>query len=86
MESELLETSMFLGAWQIILILVALIMLLFPVFALISILKNDFKNNDKIVWVLVTLFLPFFGPLLYFIIGRPKRLKKQNTFVSKEKH
>ncbi|MFL1011786.1 PLD nuclease N-terminal domain-containing protein [Flavisericum labens] len=44
--------------------------------ALINILKNQFNSNDKMIWVLVVLFLPFFGPILYFIIGRPKRLKK----------
>ena len=72
MKNVLLAISTFLGVWQIMLVL---IIFLFPILALISILKNDFKNNDKIVWVLVVLFLPFFGTLLYFIIGRPKRLK-----------
>lgn len=63
------------GVWQLILIFVVLLLLLLPVVALISILKNEFKNNDKVIWILVVLFLPFIGPILYFIIGRPKRLK-----------
>ncbi|WP_117172758.1 PLDc N-terminal domain-containing protein [Mariniflexile rhizosphaerae] len=42
-----------------------------------SVLKNDFKNNDKLIWVSVTLFFFFFEPILYFIIGRPKRLKNK---------
>jgi hypothetical protein len=57
--------------------LILLLSLILPVIALISILKNNFKNNDKIVWVLVTLFLPFVGSMLYFVIGRPKRLKNK---------
>ena len=61
-----------LGIWQIIM----LIVIALPVIALISILRNEFKNHDKLIWVLVVLFLPFLGPILYFIIGRPKRLKK----------
>ena len=61
-----------LGIWQIIM----LIVIALPVIALISILRNEFKNHDKLIWVLVVLFLPFLGPILYFMIGRPKRLKK----------
>ncbi|MFD1162693.1 MULTISPECIES: PLD nuclease N-terminal domain-containing protein [Hwangdonia] len=75
METEIVETSTFLGFWPLLLILVALSMLLFPVLAIISILKNDFKGNDKLIWILVALLLPFFGSMLYFIIGRPKRIK-----------
>ncbi len=66
------EPNFSLIIWQILI----LASILLPIIALISILKNDFKNNDKLIWVLVTLFLPFFGPILYFIIGRPKRLGK----------
>ena len=68
-----LSISLAIGPWQIILILVVMLL---PVLALISILKNNFKNNDKIIWVLVVLFLPFLGTLLYFIMGRPKRIRK----------
>lgn len=64
------------GPWQIILIFVTLILLLFPIIALISIVKNEFKNNDKIMWVVIVLLVPFFGTILYFIFGRPKRIKK----------
>ena len=64
------------GVWQLIVIFLVLILLLLPVLALISILKNNFKSNDKIIWVLVVLFLPLIGAILYFIIGRSKRLKK----------
>lgn len=65
------DFSFSLGIWQTILIAIFLL----PIIALISILKNDFKNNDKLIWVSVTLF--FFEPILYFIIGRPKRLKNK---------
>ncbi|WP_345167323.1 PLDc N-terminal domain-containing protein [Algibacter aquimarinus] len=59
-----------------IIIFVVLILLFFPIIALISILKNEFKNNDKIMWVLIVLLVPFLGTILYFILGRPKRIKK----------
>ncbi|MBX2913711.1 MAG: PLDc N-terminal domain-containing protein [Cyclobacteriaceae bacterium] len=58
------------GEWLII----ALVFLL-PVFALIDILRHQFKGaNDKLIWVVVVLFLPMFGSILYFIIGRSQRL------------
>lgn len=70
-----LEINFAFGIWQLIIIIIAVCCLLFPVLALISILKNDFNGNDKIIWVLVVLFLPFFGTILYFLLGRPKRIK-----------
>ncbi|UAB86289.1 PLDc_N domain-containing protein [Zunongwangia sp. SCSIO 43204] len=63
------------GAPQIILILITcLFALLFPLLAIIDIIRNDFKGNDKIVWLLVVIFFSFFGTLLYFIMGRKQRL------------
>lgn len=64
------------GPFQIILILIVILFFaLLPIVAIIDIVKHDFKNNDKLIWVLVTLLLPFLGPLLYFVIGRKSRLK-----------
>jgi hypothetical protein len=58
--------------WQII----SLCALILPIICLISILKNDFKNNDKLIWVIVVVFIPVLGSLLYLLIGRKKRLLK----------
>lgn len=64
-----------LGSLQILLIVLgSLLILLFPLLALISVLKNNFTGNDKIIWVLVIIFLPFFGSILYFAVGRSKKL------------
>ena len=41
--------------------------------ALIDVLTGRFEGNDKIVWVLIIIFLPFLGALLYFLIGRDRR-------------
>jgi hypothetical protein len=70
---ELMESfSIGLFIWQSVMI----IAIILPIIALISILKSEFKGNDILIWVLVTLFLPFFGSILYVIIGRPNRLNK----------
>jgi len=47
---------------------------LLPLIALISVLKNSFKDNDKLIWILVILFIPYLGALLYFAFGRSKKL------------
>ena len=62
------------GGGLIITILVILFIILFPLFALISVLTNQFQGNEKIMWVLIIIFLPFLGSLLYFLIGRDKRI------------
>jgi hypothetical protein len=61
------------GTWQIVIIV---LVLLFPILALVSALKNDFPGNEKLIWVPLIIFLPILGAVLYFFIGRPKRLNK----------
>ena len=66
-----------LGPQELILIfLLFAAIFLSPLIALISVLRNQFQGNDKIVWVLVIIFLPFLGSVLYFLIGRARRLRK----------
>lgn len=62
------------GAILLVFIFVGLFVFLLPVMALISILKNRFNDNDKLIWVLIVLLLPILGSILYFIIGRHQRL------------
>lgn len=51
-----------------------LLTMIFPLICLISILRNKFKNQDKLIWVIIVIFLPFLGPLLYLIMGRNQRI------------
>ena len=45
--------------------------------ALIDILKSDFRGgSDKIVWLLVVVFLPLLGAILYFTIGKNQKVNK----------
>lgn len=62
------------GAWQIILLVLAF-GIIPTLIALIDILKSDFKGNNKVVWLLVVLFINFFGAILYFLIGRQQKIK-----------
>ncbi len=49
--------------------------LILSIFALLDILRSNFKgSNDKLIWILIDLFLGFFGVLLYFIIGSEQKV------------
>ena len=37
-----------------------------------AITNKGLGDAEKIVWVIVIIFLPFVGSLIYFFIGRPK--------------
>jgi hypothetical protein len=41
--------------------------------ALIDVIRRQFQNpNDKILWIVLIIFIGWIGPLLYLIIGRKK--------------
>ncbi|MDO6674496.1 PLD nuclease N-terminal domain-containing protein [Tenacibaculum sp. 1_MG-2023] len=66
------------GVWQIIVLLIVVLLGILPtIIALIDILKSKFKGNNKIFWILVVLLANFFGVILYFLIGREQKIKKQ---------
>lgn len=46
------------------------------IYILIDILKHEFTGYNKIIWILVLIFFPILGALLYLIIGRAQRIKK----------
>lgn len=46
------------------------------VIALVDILRSEFHGNDKVVWVLVVIFFPFLGSILYFIVGRSRKIRR----------
>ncbi|MCL5031492.1 MAG: PLD nuclease N-terminal domain-containing protein [Bacteroidetes bacterium] len=62
-----------LGVAEIILILFVLLPTILWVAALVDILKSNFKGDNKLIWILVVVFLPIIGAVLYFIIGRNKK-------------
>jgi hypothetical protein len=64
------------GGGLLITLLFVLFIILLPLFALISALVSDFPGNEKIIWVLIILFLPFLGSVLYFLIGTGQRIRR----------
>ena len=64
----------FIGAWQWVIIILALSIFILPVIALIDILKSEFKGNNKLIWVIVVIFFSLIGVVLYFTIGRQQKI------------
>jgi len=53
------------------LIVIGLLLFVFWIWMLIDAIKNPaLSNTEKIVWVLVILFLHFLGAVIYFFAGR----------------
>ncbi|MDZ7817140.1 MAG: PLDc N-terminal domain-containing protein [Aliarcobacter sp.] len=45
------------------------------VYILIDILKHEFTGYNKIIWILVLIFFPVLGAILYLVFGRSQRIK-----------
>lgn len=39
------------------------------------VMKEPSEGNDKIVWTLLIVFLPWIGAILYYFVRRPERVK-----------
>lgn len=53
------------------LIPVIILELILMVTAVMNILKHDkFKVGNKVIWLLISVFIQIIGPILYFTIGR----------------
>lgn len=47
------------------------------IYSLIDVVKSEFENSiNKIIWLLLILFMGPIGMLLYFIIGRKQKIRK----------
>jgi hypothetical protein len=48
------------------------------VFALIDCLRSQFEEpNQKLIWVVLIVFVPFLGPLIYFGLSRKGKRKRK---------
>jgi len=70
---QLITPNFDLILWSIISILYLSAMLM----ALINILRSDFTDSTiKLIWILVVMFMPIIGAILYVTIGREQRIKQ----------
>ncbi|WP_297337340.1 PLDc N-terminal domain-containing protein [Algoriphagus sp.] len=38
------------------------------------VISNFANDSDKIIWILIVILVPFLGTILWFLIGRGKRI------------
>ncbi|WP_207784668.1 PLDc N-terminal domain-containing protein [Marinifilum breve] len=57
-------------------IIFTILIFLLPLIALIDIIRCEFTNSNKLIWVLIVLLFPFFGSILYFIFGLKQKIRK----------
>jgi len=68
----------YIGLTELILIFFVLVcFMLLPVLAIIDIFRSKYEGNDNIMFVLVVIFVPVIGPILYFILGPARKIKKE---------
>lgn len=58
----------------ILVIFVAFILFLLPLFALVDIVRSKFEGNMQLIWVIIVIFFNILGAILYFIIGKNQKL------------
>lgn len=51
------------------------------VIALVDCLRSNFEKEGKILWILVIVFLPILGSLLYLMIGRSQKLSARDHSI-----
>ena len=60
-------------ALMLFLVPLALLCTVFWIWMLVHAITNKGLNDsEKIIWVLVIIFVHFIGALIYFFVGRPK--------------
>ncbi len=45
--------------------------------ALVDVLRNDFTNNNKLIWLLTVVLIPVVGFTLYILIGRFQKIETE---------
>jgi len=50
--------------------LIYLIVLVIDVIVVVDILKSNKDMEKKVLWIIVVIFLPILGPVLYYVIGK----------------
>ena len=65
------------GTNELVIIALISVIFLIPLFALIDILRNQFKDSsNKIIWALIVLLFPVLGGILYFLFGVKQKVSK----------
>lgn len=66
------------GGGEIFVILFVIFCLILPFVAIIDIASNkSMEGSHKLLWVVIVVFAPLIGSVIYFLIGKKKAEKKE---------
>jgi hypothetical protein len=84
-DMEAVDNNVGIGSAELIIVAGVVFFIFYIIFwlrELINILKNEFTGNNKIIWLLVVLFIPLIGLIAYFFIGRKQKLQNGKIEVA----
>ena len=62
-----------LGGWEVILLVVSVLLVIFWIRMLLDCARNErLTSNEKVVWILIIVFLHVLGALIYAVAGRKR--------------
>lgn len=63
------------GIFSVLMIILfgMLLLILFPIFAIVDLIRSRIRDNDKVVWIIIIIIIPILGSILYFAIGKSQR-------------
>ena len=65
------------GLTLLIIFGVGFFFLLLPLIALIDIVRSEFSDSsNKLIWVVIVIFFPIFGSILYFMLGKGQKRRE----------
>lgn len=50
--------------------LISLLVLVLDIVVILDILKSNKDTEKKVLWIVVVVFLPLLGPIIYYLVGR----------------
>ena len=50
--------------------LIYLLILVIDVLVIVDIIKGSKDNEKKVLWIVIVIFLPLLGPILYYFVGK----------------
>lgn len=53
--------------------IIGLVLLALPIIALVHLFRSNMQGQDRLTWVLLVIFMPVVGSILYFLIGKKQR-------------
>ena len=55
--------------------IIGLIVTVYWIVQIVDCLKSDFSGYNKIIWILVLIFLGPLGAIIYFFVGKDQKLR-----------